>query len=209
MSASTNVLEYYCWYTANIVTISVYGALLIGSDFVAALLLCMKWEILFDYISTTQKKISIISLLKMDELSIETLRQIEQNDDILTHLYLGEDYGEDGFYSNVPRDFSRLGTSIWNNTHLTHLNVDISEIPMDVAEERDFFDGLKRNNSIHDLSLAHGVFVVGVVGHEILKVYQENNNLTSLHVHHCRLIENDGDDLLAITLRCCTKLSKQ
>ena len=36
------VLEYYCWYTENIVTISVLNALSIGSGLEAAVLLLMK-----------------------------------------------------------------------------------------------------------------------------------------------------------------------
>ena len=36
------VLEYYCWYTANIVTRSVFNALSFGGGLVAAVLLCMK-----------------------------------------------------------------------------------------------------------------------------------------------------------------------
>ena len=124
----------------------------------------------------------------MNELSIETLRRIEQNDDSLEHLYLcSEDYGDGearGFNSNVPSDFSRLGASIGNNTHLTTLDVDTSEIPSSaVAGERGFFDGLKRNNSIHVLTIhCYDVSVDSGVVHEILKVYQEKNNLTSLYI---------------------------
>ena len=36
------VLEYFCWYTANIVTISVFNALSIGSSLVSAVLRCVK-----------------------------------------------------------------------------------------------------------------------------------------------------------------------
>ena len=39
---SSFVLEYYSWYTANIVNISVFNALSVGSGFVAAVLLCIK-----------------------------------------------------------------------------------------------------------------------------------------------------------------------
>ena len=39
------VLEYCCWYTANIVNISVVDALSIGVGFVAAVSLCMKREL--------------------------------------------------------------------------------------------------------------------------------------------------------------------
>ena len=112
----------------------------------------------------------------MDELSIETLRRIEQNDDSLEHLYLGLENHDDEvgiFNSNVPSDFSRLGASIGNNTHLTQLDIDISEIPSAVVEEGGFFDGLKRNTSIHDSCVyCYDSFVVGGVVHEILKVYE-------------------------------------
>ena len=138
-------------------------------------------------ITTIQlKKNSVhISYKKMDELSIGTLRRIEQNDDSLTHLYLGKDWGdfcgdeEGGFNSNFSFDFSRLGASIGNNTHLTQLDVDISDIPSAVVEDRRFFCGLKRNTSIRNL-YCDGVFVVGGVVHEILKVYQDKNTRTIL-----------------------------
>ena len=64
--------------------------------------------------------------------------------------------------SNVPSDFSRLGATIGNNTHLTQLDVDISDIPSAVVEDRRVFHGLKRNTSIRNL-YCDGVFVVGGV----------------------------------------------
>ena len=52
------------------------------------------------------------------------------------------------------------GASIGNNTRLTQLDVDISDIPSAVVEDRRFFDGQKRNTSIRNL-YCDGVFVVG------------------------------------------------
>ena len=145
----------------------------------------------------------------MNELSNETLRRIEQNDDSLELLYLGSEIDSYiSFNSNVPSDFSRLGASIGNNTHLTQLDIDISEIPSSaVAEERGFFDGLKRNTSIRDICVyCYDSIVVGGVVHEILTVYQEKNNLTSLRIHGADWMGIGGDNTLANTLRSCTNL---
>ena len=43
------VLEYWCWYTANIVNISVFNALSIGSGLVAAEQLCTKREAIISH----------------------------------------------------------------------------------------------------------------------------------------------------------------
>ena len=51
--------------------------------------------------------LSLPQYIKMDELSMETLRRIEQNDDSRLLLYLGsEEYDEEvGFNSNAPLTF--------------------------------------------------------------------------------------------------------
>ena len=58
----------------------------------------------------------------MDSRSQETLRRVEENDDTLVALRIGNDY-RIGFNSTDGYDFSRLGTCIGENTHLTTLTV--------------------------------------------------------------------------------------
>ena len=79
------------------------------------------------------------------------LRRVQQNDYVLTHLWLCYDYyvdddeneEEHGFFtSDDADDFSVLGAAIGNNTHLKKLDVGLF---LDVATEAlassSFFDG--------------------------------------------------------------------
>ena len=150
----------------------------------------------------------------MDRLSENTLRKIEQNDDALKKLWIGRNCVRkkfDGaFNSSESQDFSRLGAAIGNNTHLTSLVIDDdvdNESALTVTNS-EFFDGLKRQNtSIHKLYLGCQN-VSGGVFHEILKVYQDNNNhLTLLSIVGASL-QNGGDDIIANTLRRCTNLKE-
>ena len=62
---------------------------------------------------------------------------------------------EPGLSSSSGRNFSALGTFIGNNTQLKCLDFDFRRrIALGVAD-RGFFDGLKRNTSIHELKLAY------------------------------------------------------
>ena len=114
-----------------------------------------------------------------------TLRRIEQNDETLKELRMGQFGGVediDGLYGSI--DFSRLGASIGENTHLTTLKVRVT----DVTANDDFFQGLKQNSSIHDLQLFceyYGIVAgtIGEVVEEILKACQANKNLTRLHIN--------------------------
>ena len=128
----------------------------------------------------------------MNNNSEETLRRVEQNDGDLTELYIGElllGFSDvDGeFQSSDASDYSRLGTAIGNNTHLTKLRVYLgANQALDIANN-EFFNGLKRNSSINDLALhvQSATLHIGGVGHEILKSYQKNNNnLTRLCIEH-------------------------
>ena len=88
------------------------------------------------------------------------------------------------FNSRVGSDYSRLGELIGENTHLRRLEVEFSddeddydnghEITLDVTHTA-FFDGLKRNSSIHELALRCSDQSIGGVIYEILKAYQANN----------------------------------
>ena len=138
--------------------------------------------------------------------SKETLRRIEQNDDELTELCIGYGYQDGGLISSDASDYSRLGIAIGNNTHLTKLVVALNdECALDAAHN-EFFDGLKRNSSINDLTLncEHHI-LVGGVEHEILKVYQEKKNLTRLCINDA-VLDNGGGNVITETLRWCRNL---
>ena len=152
---------------------------------------------------------------KMDSKSRKTLRQIEQNDDQLTTLRIGsalilngrslDNFGE--FLSSDASDYSRLGAAIGNNTHLTKLMVNPVQTPtLDIANN-EFFDGLKRNSSINNVTLSCNYHnLVGGIGQEILKSYQKiNNNLTRLCIHDA-VLDNGGGNVIAETLRWCTNI---
>ena len=148
----------------------------------------------------------------MDIRSQETLRRVQQNDDTLTELHVGNwsETSDDPFNSNDGSDYSKLGAAIGENTNLTWLEVDLSitrlhtRVVLDVVHTG-FYDGLKQNKSIYKLSVdCDGHNIVGGVVEEILKAYQENNtHLTHLHI---RYAGNIGDNAIATTLRMCTNL---
>ena len=156
--------------------------------------------------------------LKMDSRSQETLRRIQENDDTLTELEIGGNYyngdsSNGGFNSSSGNDFSTLGTYIRENTHLTKLHIGLSNVALDGANN-EFYEGLKRNTSIQRLSLnCRNLDVVsrivqtssGIV-YQILKAYQENNNLSLLSITRADL-QNGGENVIATTLRRCTNLT--
>ena len=115
----------------------------------------------------------------MDVNSQDTLRRIEENDYDLTELWIGNYDVDGGFKSSDASDYSRLGTAIGNNNHLEDLIVALDdEDEVLGAANTEFFDGLKRNSSISDLTLdcCYGYILVGGIGHTILESYQKNNN---------------------------------
>ena len=143
--------------------------------------------------------------------SQETLRRVTQNDPSLVELTLVGDsniYGDDEFYSDNSDDYSTLGAAIANNTHLENLIAVLSyDLPLGVAN-RGFYDGLKSNSSIHQLTLfCCGRNIAGwVVGQEILQTYQENNShLTVLSIGHSNL-QSGGDRVIGDTLSNCRNL---
>jgi len=157
----------------------------------------------------------------MATYSQATLLRIEQNDDRMTTLRISDStfYVDDStntvglFNPRVGSDSSRLGESIGENTHLTRLEFDSlnddhrgHEITLDVTHTA-FFDGLKRNSSIHELALRCYHQSIGGVIYEILKAYQANNNLTLLRIESASL-ENEGEHVIATTLRRCTNLQE-
>ena len=102
----------------------------------------------------------------MESYSEETLRRVRQNDATLTQLVICYS-GEDGGFSSDDADYSQLGTAIAQNTHLTELQVELHNDGEIVHE--DFYEGLKRNTSIHMLTFSCGyATAVGGIGDEIL-----------------------------------------
>ena len=142
--------------------------------------------------------------------SQRTLNRVEKNDETLKELRIGDFGGvnNDGVYFSRDGnyDFSRLGASIGENTHLASLNINIADVC--TINKKDFFQGLKRNTSIHELQLVcQNHSIVGGVIHEILKAYQENNNLTSLGIVRADL-QNGGGNVIASTLTRFTNLTR-
>ena len=138
----------------------------------------------------------------------ELFRRIEQNDDTLKLVWIGN---VDGALYNV-KDFGRFGASVAGNTNIKRLGIDLCEIPSFFEVDRDFFEGLKSNTSIRELSINCGTNNImrglGVTGRGILNVYQENNNnLTCLEVRYCDL-DMGVEHIIAATLRRCTNLKK-
>ena len=142
----------------------------------------------------------------MESYSEETLRRVRQNDATLTQLVICYS-GEDGGFSSDDGDYSQLGAAIAQNTHLTELQVELHNDGEIVHE--DFYEGLKRNTSIHMLTFSCGyATVVGGIGDEILNAYQENNrHLTHLHIQNADL-QNGGDQAITTTLIRCTNLKQ-
>ena len=150
----------------------------------------------------------------------ETLRRVTQNDPSFKTLTLVDgneltmmsmlnivNNTDRGFYSDNSDDYSVLGAAIANNTHLESLTIKSSDdLPLGVAD-RGFYDGLKSNSSIHQLTLHCGnLNIAGGIWHEILKVYQENSScLTSLLIQSAGL-QSGGDRVIGDTLSNCRNL---
>ena len=138
----------------------------------------------------------------------DTLLKIEQNDNTLTGLHIGD--GNHTFYRtiNTRESFSRIGNSIGKNTHLKHLVVVIPS-ELDITQ-KDFFEGLTRNNSIENLHLhGRGDGIGADVFHAILKSFQSNsNNLVDLYLNRTLQMQEDGGEhILAATLKSCSNLT--
>ena len=157
----------------------------------------------------------------MDERSQETLHRVEQNDATLTTLMIGtiltranggEEEEVGAFSSRHGGDFSQLGAFIGQNTNLTMLDIALVQYvdeAFDVTTISEFFEGIRRNTSIHKLRLTSCNIVTGVI-HEILRVYQENNNLTHLDIVNEAVasLQNGADQVIANMLARCTNLKR-
>lgn len=161
----------------------------------------------------------------MDEISQETLRRVENNDDELTKLSISSIVGtvsnsRNMFWSDNNNDYSRLGSSIAENTNIKHLDISLNGIQFHCSDDdevyrtlqvtdRGFYDGLKCNSSISKITLrCASDILVGGVFHEILKTYQENNEyITYLEIIMADM-QNGGEHAIAETMRCCTNIQE-
>ena len=154
----------------------------------------------------------------MDGIYRETLRKVEQNDYTLTTLSIkscdDHNIGTGTFFSENNTDYSRLGSSIAENSNIEHLDVSFNGLvshyhpTLEVTNDA-FFNGLKRNSSISKVTLRCGRRVLaGGVFHEILNAYQENNeHITYLQIRSAD-VQNGGENAIADTLRCCTNIQE-
>ena len=153
----------------------------------------------------------------MDSDCRKALQMLEENDPVLTELRVVDWKGMPSkpsihtgkFNSTNSNDYARLGEAIAMNTHLTKLHVN-DETILDVSERgfHGFYDGLKRNSSIIDVSLWCDCDLIGSVYHDILKAYQNQENicrLTHLRIDSANL-QNGGEHLIVSTLQRCTNL---
>ena len=163
-------------------------------------------------------------VIRNNQQNADTLHRIQQNDASLQVLQVGCDIEinetpiGDGKFT-VPcitgdsSEYSTLGEAVATNEHIKKLKVHVLGHPLDI-EESGFFDGLKLNTSINNLELhcAEGVGLASVskfgrLAHEILKKYQENNNLTQLVIHNAATRSDESSDILCHALRTCTNLT--
>jgi len=151
------------------------------------------------------------------DYSQETLRYVEDNDHRLVELGITNnnriidlDIGR-YFTSSNGDDYSRLGNCIGRNTHLKTLYVELRDIRLS-ATHSGFFEGVKQNSSIrefkmNDLSYYGGQnYPIGEVGCEVLKVFQSNNNLTTLSISSYNIRNGDERAIINTTLSSCTNL---
>ena len=139
--------------------------------------------------------------------SQQTLRRIEQNDETMIKLQIGYHGDGDGFSSNRSSDFSQLGVAIGRNTHLRVFGVDLDYTALK-ATDRGFYDGLKHNTSINELNIdCNNRGIIGEVGQEILKSYQDNSHLTRLSIL-LAIFQNGEDRLVATTMSSCANLKQ-
>jgi hypothetical protein len=143
----------------------------------------------------------------MDSRNQITLDRVRRNDSTLTHLQLGHHNGGEGFTfdSGLSSEYSQLGAAIGQHTHLIELFYDDDSSQFQ-STHKDFFDGLKQNKSIRELSICFDSIGIDGVVHEILKAYQANNSHLALLYLMGTSLQNGGDQVVATTLRTCTNL---
>lgn len=108
------------------------------------------------------------------------------------------------FWSIESAELSRLGGAIGKNTHLRCLDFRGNELTNIFAEEDRtlFFKGIKRNASIHYLTMWRCDLSEGV-GREILNEFVANNdNLTTITLYGCDLGSGGARVLTSATKNC-------
>ena len=155
----------------------------------------------------------------MDSDCRKALQILEENDPVLTELRVVDWKGMPSkpsihtgqFNSTNSNHYARLGEAIAMNTHLTKLHVN-NETILDVSERGfdGFYDGLKRNSSIIDVSFScDRRNLVGSVYHDILNAYQYQGNISRLA--YLRFdnanLNNGGEHLIASTLQRCANVA--
>ena len=155
---------------------------------------------------STNNKINIADQIrkKNSKDNDKTLKRIRENDPILTELNIGN--GERVFILPTVSDLSKLGVAIEKNSYLKKLEIGSEGLYL-LSRTDDysvFLNGLKRNSSINELGL---YFRGGIlrVGHEVLKVFQEINNLTTLCIN-ASIGNSETHQIVANTLRGSTNL---
>ena len=108
----------------------------------------------------------------MDSRALTTLRRVEQNDDTLYRFQIGgTPIGAVAeFDSSDSDDYSRLGVTIGNDTHLKTLIIVNLLANSLTVEDREYYDGLKRNSSIQQVHLVGNI------------LNNNNNNLMDMFV---------------------------
>lgn len=131
----------------------------------------------------------ILRLVQQNEPTLTTLRVGDCDGDYAACLYNGDNVrdsdGNDVQHFYLPsRYLSNLGAAIGQNTHLTTLGIELhDEVALNADADDALYEGLKQNSSIGKLVLlCSDRRIFGGLRHEILQAYQENNNLTRIHL---------------------------
>ena len=111
----------------------------------------------------------------MNKRSEKALHKIQENDPTLTELNIGRGGGI--FQGATDSDFSTLGEAIKNNTNITKLAFGIDgRLALDDTNSA-FYNNLKQNSSIDQLTFrCYNNSIVGVGG-AVLQAFQANTIL--------------------------------
>jgi len=133
-----------------------------------------------------------------------TLSQVEQNDPDLKRLHMSENI----FWPNDCAELSRFGDAIGRNTNLQSLTIRSPHLADNIhmfADNKTFFQGIKRNASIEKLSF-EGWNVSEGIGRKFMNEYVvNNNNLKTIYSYQCAL-GNGGIGVLVSALTRCPNL---
>ena len=142
-----------------------------------------------------------------EEHTEQTLRRVERNDHTLTKLEIGIG---GGIFKYGRPDWSRLGAAIANNTHLVELGVTLNaNVAIVEVTDENLLNALKQNTSIQRLILDfNNRSIAGTIIHVILMAYQENNNLTDIHIEYARRQTRDDHHIITNTLIPNTNLRR-